>query len=283
MAERVDVVLASGGNGTVTACAEDVAGSGVPLGVLPAGTGNLLARNLGLPLALDQALAVALTGRDRGLDVGQANGHLFVAMAGIGFDAMLLDSTGEPLKKRLGWLAYARVRAPASAGPPGARRRCAPTAAGRCAAGPAASSSATSGRCRAAPALLPGAEPDDGVLDLMVLTARGWSGWLALAADVMLRRTRTGRVVRSEFRELRVQLDRPQLWELDGEVMGMTGELVVVVQPGQLLARSARAAAARALASAPTACPANLPRKAPGFAIYWDTAPPPVNGRPSPG
>jgi diacylglycerol kinase family enzyme len=74
----------------------------------------------------------------------------------------------------------------------------------------------------------------------MVLTARGWSGWLALAADVMLRRTRTGRVVRSEFRELRVQLDRQQLWELDGEVMGMTRELVVVVQPGQLLVRVPR-------------------------------------------
>ena len=58
--------------------------------------------------------------------------------------------------------------------------------------------------------------------------------------DVMLRRTRSGRVARSEFRELRVQLDRPQLWELDGEVMGMTRQLVVVVQPGQLLVRVPR-------------------------------------------
>jgi diacylglycerol kinase family enzyme len=78
------------------------------------------------------------------------------------------------------------------------------------------------------------------VLDLMVLTARGWSGWLALIIDVMMRRTRTGRVARSEFRELRVQLDRPQLWELDGEVMGKTRELVVMVQPGQLLVRVPR-------------------------------------------
>jgi YegS/Rv2252/BmrU family lipid kinase len=239
VAERVDVVLASGGDGTVTACAEGVAGSGVPLGVLPAGTGNLLARNLGLPLTLDQALAVALTGRDRGLDVGHANGHLFVAMAGIGFDAMLLDSTGEPLKKRLGWLAYAvsalrHLRArPVRAtlrtdGGRALRRRASGIVVGNV------------GALQGGLALLPGAEPDDGVLDLMVLTARGWSGWLALAADVMLRRTRTGRVVRSEFRELRVQLDRQQLWELDGEVMGMTRELVVVVQPGQLLVRVPR-------------------------------------------
>ena len=107
VAQHVDVVLASGGDGTVTACAEGVAGSGVPLAVLPAGTGNLLARNLGLPLARDQALAVALGGQDRRLDVGSANGRPFVAMAGIGFDAMLLDSTAEPLKKKLGWVAYA--------------------------------------------------------------------------------------------------------------------------------------------------------------------------------
>src|SRR6202020_1510996 len=68
--EQVDVVLASGGDGTVTACAEGVAGSGVPLAVLPAGTGNLLARNLGLPLALDEALAGALDRPEPGLGAG---------------------------------------------------------------------------------------------------------------------------------------------------------------------------------------------------------------------
>ena len=152
---------------------------------------------------------------------------------------MLLDSTGEPLKKRLGWLAYgvsalrhlrARpVRATLRAdGGRVLRRRASGIIVGNV------------GALQGGLALLPGAEPDDGVLDLMVLTARSWSGWLALAMDVMLRRTRTGRVARSEFRELRVQLDRPQLWELDGEVMGMTRELVVVARPGELLVRVPR-------------------------------------------
>jgi YegS/Rv2252/BmrU family lipid kinase len=239
VAQHVDVVLASGGDGTVTACAEGVAGSGVPLAVLPAGTGNLLARNLGLPLALDQALAVALDGQDRRLDVGSANGRPFVAMAGIGFDAMLLDSTGEPLKKKLGWAAYALsalrhlrarpVRATLRAdGGRVLRRRASGIIVGNV------------GALQGGVALLPGAEPDDGLLDLMVLTARGWSGWLALTADVMLRRDRTGRVARTVFRELQVQLERPQLWELDGEVMGTTRQLVVAVQPGQLLVRVPR-------------------------------------------
>lgn len=76
------LVLASGGDGTVAACAGGVAGSAIPLGVLPCGTGNLLARNLGLPLSLDEALMVALTGSDRRLDVGTANGRPFVVMAG---------------------------------------------------------------------------------------------------------------------------------------------------------------------------------------------------------
>jgi hypothetical protein len=83
-----------------------VAGSGIPLGVLPCGTGNLLARNLALPLSLDEALTVALTGSDRRLDVGTANGRPFVVMAGIGFDAEMLEGGSEELKKHMGWAAY---------------------------------------------------------------------------------------------------------------------------------------------------------------------------------
>ncbi len=236
VAEAVDVVLASGGDGTVTACAEGLAGSGVPLAVLAAGTGNLLARNLGLPLDLRGALAIALGGADRRLDVGVANGRRFVAMAGIGFDAELLDSTGEPLKRRLGWAAYvlsalrhlrdrpARARLRADGGP-ALRRRAAAIIVGNV------------GALQGGLALLPGARPDDGQLDVLVLTARGWAGWLALTADVLMRRTRTSRIVRGRVRELRVDLDRPQLWELDGEVMGAARELFICVQPGALVVR----------------------------------------------
>ena len=103
----VDLVLACGGDGTVTACAEGVTGTGVPLAIIPMGTGNLLARNVGLPMGLDEALAVALGGVQQPIDAGRVNGTLFVVMAGLGLDARMLSGTSDPLKKRLGWFAYA--------------------------------------------------------------------------------------------------------------------------------------------------------------------------------
>ena len=231
----VDLVLASGGDGTITACVSGVAGSGVPLGVLPCGTGNLLARNLGLPLSLDEALAVALTGSDRRLDVGAANGRPFVVMAGIGFDAEMLGGADERLKSRVGWAAYVlsalrhlrerpvRMAVRADGGPP-QRRWASGVIVGNV--------GSLQGNVR----LLPDAVPDDGILDVAVLAASGWTGWLRLAADVLLRR-KTGRVAHLTCRELTVQAGRARPWEVDGEVAGTTRQLRVTLEPGCLLVR----------------------------------------------
>jgi diacylglycerol kinase family enzyme len=232
----VDVVLACGGDGTVTSCAEGVAGSGTPLAVIPIGTGNLLARNLGLPLDLVEALVVALTGADRRLDVGCANGRPFVVMAGLGLDAKMLDQASEPLKKRLGWVAYSvsalrhlrdrpvRVRLVADGGPALSLRASAVIV-------------GNVGRLQGGIPLLPDAEPDDGRLDAAVLAARGWGDWIALATQVILRRQAASRVTRIVFRELVIDVHGEQPWELDGEVMGGTRRLAVTVQPGALLLR----------------------------------------------
>ncbi len=236
VAAGVDLVLACGGDGTVTACAEGVAGSGVPLAVVPIGTGNLLARNVGLPVDLDHALTVALTGRDQSLDAGLANGTLFVVMAGLGLDARMLSDTSEPLKRRLGWAAYGmsvlrhlsdrpmRVALVADGQPP-VRLRASAVIIGNV------------GRLRGGLPLLPDATPDDGKLDAVVLTARGWAGWTMLAAHILLRRGPTDRVRRVQFRHLHVRLEQPQPWELDGEVMGVTRQLAVAVQPARLMLR----------------------------------------------
>ena len=105
----VDLILACGGDGTVTACAEGVTGTGVPLAIIPMGTGNLLARNVGLPMGLDEALAVALGNVQQPVDAGRVNGTLFVVMAGLGLDARMLSdaanrsrsgSAGSPTRSR---------------------------------------------------------------------------------------------------------------------------------------------------------------------------------------
>jgi YegS/Rv2252/BmrU family lipid kinase len=237
VAAGAELVLACGGDGTVTACAAGLAGSGTPMAVVPAGTGNLLARNLGLPLDVAGALAVTLAGVNRELDVGVANGRPFLVMAGLGLDARMLDSASEPLKKRLGWVAYAvaglrhlrarpmRVTLRADGGPPD-RRRASAVIAGNV------------GRLQGGLELLPGAAPDDGQLDVVVLTATGWAGWLAVGAQVLLRRgSARGPVTRNAFRELRIDADRDYLWELDGEVMGRTRRLEIGIQPEKLLVR----------------------------------------------
>jgi YegS/Rv2252/BmrU family lipid kinase len=232
----VDLVLACGGDGTVTACAEGVTGTGVPLAIIPMGTGNLLARNVGVPMGMDEALAVALGGVQQPIDAGRVNGTLFVVMAGLGLDAQMLNDTSDPLKKRLGWFAYAisavrhlgdrpmRVSVSADGG---RRRRMRASAL----------VVGNVGWLRGGLPLLPDARPDDGMLDAVVLTAGGLTGWLAVAAGIVLRRSAHGRIYRVQFTKLQVTLDREQTWELDGEVMESTRQLTVVAEPGALLLR----------------------------------------------
>jgi diacylglycerol kinase (ATP) len=232
----VDLVLACGGDGTVTACAEGITDTGVPLAIIPMGTGNLLARNIGLPMGLDEALAAALGGVQQAIDAGRVNGTLFVVMAGLGLDARMLAGTSEPLKKRFGWFAYAisavrhlgdrPIRVTVSAD--GGRRR-------RMQAN--ALIVGNVGWLRGGLPLLPDARPDDGMLDAVVLTASGLTGWLAVTADLLLRRPARGRIYRIQFTKLQVTLDQEQPWELDGEIMGPTRQLTVVAQPGGLLLR----------------------------------------------
>jgi hypothetical protein len=111
VAEQVDLVIGAGGDGTIRYVADGLAHTGFPLGLVPAGTGNLLARNLDLPLEEVDAIEVALAGQVRLLDlvritVDDRPPEHFAVMAGIGIDAMIMDETDEDLKDKVGSAAY---------------------------------------------------------------------------------------------------------------------------------------------------------------------------------
>jgi len=107
MHDECDVVFVCGGDGTVMAAVTALAGCGLPLAILPAGTGNLLARNLDLPLAdEEEALRIGTSGRTVAIDVGAVENRKFAVMAGMGFDAATMRDAPERLKRAVGWPAY---------------------------------------------------------------------------------------------------------------------------------------------------------------------------------
>jgi len=236
VADGAELVLACGGDGTVTACAGALAGTGVAMAVLPDGTGNLLARNLGIPLELSDALEVAFGGGDRQLDVLAAGDLRFLVMAGLGFDAMLIRHTDERLKRRLGWLAYlggfvravkrhraVRYEIRLDDQPP-LRRRAIGVLVGNV------------GQLEAGITLLPAAAPDDGKLDVIVLAPRTALDWPVLAGRILRNSPARQADVLSGCR-VRITAAKPVPFEYDGDYVGERTELDVTVMPGALLMR----------------------------------------------
>lgn len=104
--DGVELVIAWGGDGTVQRCIDALAGTGVTLAVIPAGTANLFATNVGIPIDLEAAVDVAANGQISYLDVGVANDEHFGVMAGVGFDVTMIDAADRSAKKRFGRAAY---------------------------------------------------------------------------------------------------------------------------------------------------------------------------------
>jgi YegS/Rv2252/BmrU family lipid kinase len=234
VAEGVDLVMAQGGDGTVMACVTGLAGSEVPLAVLPGGTGNLLAANFDIPADLDGSVEVALHGDRRRLDVAAMGDDRFVVMGGIGFDAAMLADADPRLKERLGAVAYV------ISGLGQVRRRPARfqlrlddrdpfTRVGQ------GVLVGNLGRLQGGLPIMPDARPDDGLLDVAVLRTRTLPDWLRLALRVLLRRRRKDPEL-EVFRARRVEVrcDRPQPVERDGDPAGDADHLVVEVVPAAL-------------------------------------------------
>ena len=230
------LLIACGGDGTVMACVTGLAGSDVPLAVVPAGTGNLLARNFSIDRSIDGAARIAARGVRRRIDVGMLGDERFAIMAGIGLDAQMLDDAPRALKDKIGWGAYviSGVKAARSApiarfelrldGGRPVRRRARGVLIGNV------------GDLQAGLPVLPGAVPDDGAFEIGVLRAVTLREWVGLGVRLVLRKTPRQQQL-EVFTAARVDLtcDRELPLQLDGDVRPSTRQVTAEVLPKALL------------------------------------------------
>ena len=234
------LVFAAGGDGTVRACAEALAGSGVPMAIVPLGTANLTARALGVPARSDRAVEAGFCGRDRTIDLARvegAGGTWFAAMAGIGLDAAVVAAAGDQLKRRFGWAAYAAAGMRKLATTPHEftvclddadplRRRARSVVV------------ANAGLLPGGFTLLPRARLDDGLLDVGILAPSGTWDWIRLAGRVLARdRRQDPALQRLQARRVRISADAVLPRQVDGEIVPPSRALSVCVCPGTLLVR----------------------------------------------
>ena len=249
------MVVAAGGDGTVRACAQALAGTQVPLAIVPLGTANLAARALGIPPGTGGSLATAFGGHERLIDLavagaaaagaggagstgagttgagttGVAGGLTFAAMAGIGLDAEVVAATPRLLKRRAGWLAYAaagivhlpgrgeRFTVRLDDDEPLARQaRCVVVG--------------NAGLLPGGFTLLPRARLDDGLLDVGILAPSGPGGWLRVAHRVLTGSGRDGRQLeRHQARRVEIRTEKELPRQVDGEVITPGRSLTVTL------------------------------------------------------
>ncbi|MBD8011018.1 NAD(+)/NADH kinase [Microbacterium sp. Re1] len=263
LAHRPAVVLVAGGDGTVRAVAEVMQATGIPIALIPLGTGNLLARDIGAPLNdLAACVRAAFSGVDRAVDVGMAElddeggsrrTTAFMVMAGIGLDAEMAESTSANAKKRLGWFAYVAPIARSVIANrlfhldyriDGGRTRSTrahTVIVGNC------------GTLTGNMLLIPAAIIDDGLLDVVMMRPAGRFGWARIGTRLTLqglaRRSPLGRRLLQQTpdlhslaylrgRRFEARFDAPHLVELDGDGFGHVTRVRITVRPGALVVRT---------------------------------------------
>ena len=234
IADGADLIFVWGGDGTVQRCIDVIADHDVTLAVMPAGTANLLASNLGIPRDLKSAVAIGLLGGRRKLDVGVLNGKRFAVMAGVGFDARMMQIADGKLKDRYGQMAYVwgafrstRMRSRKMRvkidGTVWFKGRASGVLLGQM------------GTLSGGLVAFPDAQPDDGKLEVAVITAEKLTHWVRVLVRLLsghperssLTRTTRGRTVD-------ITLDRATPYQLDGGARKPKKRLRASVLPGAI-------------------------------------------------
>lgn len=262
LSNGANVVVAVGGDGTVRTVASAVSGKGHAMGIIPIGTGNLFARNMGIPVNdVEAALRVATSHGSKQVDVGRVSildnpdedhGHAFLIIAGIGFDAMMIDDTDPKLKKNISWLAYFVA---------GVKHLFMPKYRANITLQRVNGSESVikgltfrtlmAGNCGQIPvfSLMPEASYDDGILDFEIIdTSGGLIGWANLFRGVV-HQTVTGRALQqstlsagsridqAQGFSAEVQLEKAAPVQVDGDILGYTKHLRFTVDKRALCVR----------------------------------------------
>jgi diacylglycerol kinase (ATP) len=230
--EGAELIFAWGGDGMVQQCVDVLAGSDVSLAIIPAGTSNFFASNLGIPKDIEEAVAVGLRGERHRFDLGRFNGERFAALAGTGFDAVMIRDADGGLKDRIGRVAYVwagsknlRTRS--------FRAEIKVDGIGWYKGKASCILLGNVGDLFAGVEAFEDARPDDGMLELGVVNAEGIVQWTRTIA-----RAAVGTASKSPFvqttkaRSVKVKLSRKVLYELDGGVRTKAKSFKVKVEPG---------------------------------------------------
>ncbi|MDO5627872.1 MAG: diacylglycerol kinase family protein [Mobilicoccus sp.] len=234
---EVDLVMVAGGDGTVRVVCSQMAHTGIPIGLLPAGTGNLLARNLGVPLDEDSAIALALTGTPTPIDVVRARTdagrETFAVMSGMGLDAAIMANTNADLKKvvkggayvvaALGQLGSSPFELTLSVdGGEATPHRALMALIGNV------------GQIQAGVQLLPDADPSDGLLDIMLAEPARVADWPRIARGFLAGQSVQG-LTFLQARSVEIEVTEPVPCQFDGDSEGSTRRFRAAVDPGALL------------------------------------------------
>jgi len=234
VAKGAELVFVWGGDGMVQRCIDALNGSEVPIAILPAGTGNLLATYLGIPKDVARAVEIGLHGTRRRLDLGVMNGECFAAMAGTGFDAIMVSDTDSAEKEKLGRVAYLRSSLKAM------RARSVHVRirldgevwfSGKASCVLIGNIGTVTGGLE----VFAEASPSDGRLDLGVVTAKNAWQWVRVFSEMAVGRSDKSHLIdKARGRKIDIKLKRKRPYELDGGARPRTKRLKVRIHAGAI-------------------------------------------------